>query len=264
MFLPDPPATPDWQQPQMFYGKPLLFNPNTHKYTWDGKHVVSVTTILKRLAKPELIDWAANCAVDHIAAAFVRDGFIVKATDDDICALLTDARTAHTRIRDKAGDVGTKLHEAVRALLSGDHVRLPLDDQVAKALQAFSEWRLQHRIQPLALERRVFSADMMYAGTTDFWGYIDDELCVLDFKTGGSDIYDETWYQLAGYEAALLEELPTSDRPAHWAVHLNKNTGQCKAYRRGPNETAAARSAWSCLVALDKAIRAMPKMERSA
>jgi hypothetical protein len=255
---------PEWQQPVMFYGKPLTFNPKSHRYTWDGRHVPSVTTILRRLDKPQLVQWAANCAVDHIKEAGTHDAGT--GMWEVSAGSLEAARKAHTVIRDKAADVGTLIHDIARTSLGGDewHGSLSkLTGEAARALQAFTQWRSQHRIQAIALERRVFSAELMYAGTTDFYGYIDDEPCILDFKTGNG-VYDEAWYQLAGYETALQEELLLNHHLTHWIVHLGKSTGECRTYRRSPEETAAAHSAWSCLVALDKAIRAMPRMERAA
>src|SRR5678810_1480875 len=57
---------PEWQRPQMFYGRMLTYHHGRHMYFWDGQHVPSVTTIIKRLDKPGLIQWAADMAVDHI------------------------------------------------------------------------------------------------------------------------------------------------------------------------------------------------------
>src|SRR5678810_1133379 len=54
---------PEWQRPQMFYGKPLTYHDGRHMYFWDGVHVPSVTTIIKRLDKPGLLWWAAEEAV---------------------------------------------------------------------------------------------------------------------------------------------------------------------------------------------------------
>ena len=44
----------------------LKFNEEKHLYTLDDKPVTGVTTILKTIAKPQLIQWAANEAVNYI------------------------------------------------------------------------------------------------------------------------------------------------------------------------------------------------------
>jgi len=243
----------------IFYGKPLRFSSCNHRYYWGGEYVPSVTTILGRLAKPMLIQWAANCAVDHIERALANGS-------EDMGFICQEARAAHATIRDAAGDVGTMVHEIARRILLGEQgwwISGHLSEQVQQALKAFESWRDQHTIVPVALERRIFSAEMLYAGTCDFFGRIDGDLSVLDFKTGNG-VYDEAWYQLSGYERALIEELPATPPLTHWIVHLSKTTGECRTYRREPDETVSARRVWSHLVAMDRAIREMPKMEKAA
>jgi len=246
----------------LFYGKPLIFREKAHRYYWDGQPVPSVTTIINRLNKPLLIQWAANCAVDHLVK-LAECGVPLSAAD------IEAARKAHATIRDEAGDVGKEVHEwARRYFLRMKFPAVPLPPepehpQARAALAAFRDWAAEHRFAPIGVERRVFSRAHMYAGTCDFFGRIDDRLVVLDFKTGNG-VYDEAWYQMGGYEVALREELGLYERPEHWLIHLNKNTGECTPYARGEHETGAAIAVWHSLVALDKAIRAMPPTRRTA
>ncbi len=256
--LPEP-RVPEWQQPQMFYGKPLTFNPRNHRYTWDGKPVPSVTTILGRLGKGDaLIQWAANCAVDHVANAIIRDGLISKGDDDAIISTLSEARKAWTIKRDDAADIGTRVHAYARGILEGKSPPEPLDGPAQKGIEAFWRWVEQHRIEPYAVERRVMSRQHMYAGTCDFYGLIDGHVSVLDFKTGNG-VYDEAWWQTSAYSIALDEEMRCG---AHWRwiVHLNKTTGECGVHCR--NEETDYRhdmAVWLQLVELDKALRAARK-----
>jgi hypothetical protein len=252
----------------VFYSKPLTFKEKAHRYYWGGEPVPSVTTIIGRLNKPLLIQWAANCAVDHIKKAMV-DNWPSQPQLETWEQLCDEARKAHATIRDTAGDIGKEVHEYARrhfmrmkfpALPPASEPEHP---QARNALAAFRDWVGQHHIEPIGVERRVFSKQRMYAGTCDFYGCIDGRLAVLDFKTGNG-VYDEAWYQMAGYEMALQEELETNERPQHWLVHLNKNTGECWAYEREPEETESAMMVWGCLVDLDKCIRQMPKPKRKA
>jgi hypothetical protein len=249
----------------IFFGKPLEFYPNSHRYKWDGRWVPSVTTIINRLSKPLLIQWAADCAVDYIEREWGRPDQDLPLDMGAICAL---ARKAHLEKRDTAGDVGRIVHDLAVDLQSGkepDPSKLPPDapPQTFVALQALREWIATTKLGNADLERRVFSREGMYAGTTDRWGLIEDRWAVLDFKTGNG-VYDEAWYQMAGYELALREELGLDEPVWHYLIHLDKNTGRCVPYVRGPNETGAAKEVWRHLVALDKAIRAMPRMQRAA
>lgn len=244
----------------IFYGKPLRFNPNNHRYYWDGQPVPSVTTIIGRLSKPLLIQWAADMAVDHIFKRYTP-GTTAPAHFETICR---DARKAHQVIKEDAGDVGKIVHRYAQAILEGKPSPTEaMPAQAANAVRAFLEWHSAHKVEPTAVERRVMSAKRMYAGTCDFFGRINGRLAVLDFKTGNG-VYDEAWFQMAGYEMALMEELELGERPVHWLIHLNKNTGGFAAYDRGPQETEAAMAVWTCLVGLDRYMRQMPKMKKAA
>lgn len=244
----------------VFYGKPLTFNEKRHTYKWGGDAVPSVTTILQVMAKPALIQWAANTAIEHIRKEVLGNGGwpTDRAVWED---LLESARTAHTRIRDKAGDVGTLVHKFAQDLLSDKTIDVDgIPSQAEKALNAFNEWRKGHEIKPVALERRIFSREHQYAGTCDFFGYIDDTLCVLDFKTGGTRIYDEAWLQTAGYLIALREELGIANVPvSRWVVHLDKNTGKCAPEVRPSDLWDADRLAWLAVVNLEQCMRQIKK-----
>lgn len=228
---------------RLFYGKPLIFREKAHRYYWGGEPVPSVTTILGRLSKPALIQWAANMAVDHLLA---------NPQDHD------GARKAHTVKRDTAADVGTVVHEYAAGQLRKDEqvILLPPDPQVLRAADALRVWLSEHEVVPLAIERRVLSQRYGYAGTTDFFGHVDGKLCVLDFKTGGG-IYDEMWLQTAAYEVALREELGISEPIGRWLIHLDKKTGMCTPHYRATSEVDA--SVWLVLVQLDQGLRAMKK-----
>jgi hypothetical protein len=245
----------DWQKPQMFYGKPLTFNPKSHRYTWDGKPVPSVTTIISRLNKPLLVQWAANCAVEHIMHGIgAREGAV------PLPQLLEEARKAHLTKKKEAADIGTRVHSYAQMILQGRQPPEPLDGPTQKAVEAFWQWIEQHRIEPVAIERRVMSRDLMYAGMCDFFGLIDGVPSVLDFKTG-KEVYDEAWWQTSGYELALSEEGVSRGPVNRWIVHLNKETGECVTHCRlaRSDDWLQDRGVWMSLVRLDQALRAARK-----
>ena len=210
----------------IFYGKPLTFNPKSHRYTLDGQPIPSVTTILGRLNKPALIQWAANCAVDRIKAEAVTpyNDQMVRVVSDGV---LEAARTAHATIRDAAGDVGTYVHAYARAALSDDLIAgvKPIDPAADRCCDGLENFFADHEFETLGVERKIVSQQYHYAGTCDFYGHIDGKLSVLDFKTGGERIYDEAWLQTSAYELALCEELGLdADSVWRWVVHINKKT----------------------------------------
>lgn len=244
------PAQPEWQKPQMFYGKELLYEHKRHMYFWDGQHVPSVTTIIKRLDKPGLLWWAAEEAVKAMQRGEPPE----------------EARKAHVKIKDAAADIGNVLHDIAELVQSGKQpkldmvAKLPVEDQLiaSNCAIALQEWMVAQRFGTADLERRVFSRDLMYAGRCDRFGLINDHLAVLDFKSGGEKIYPETWLQMAAYEVALEEELEGLPHIWHYAIHLNKKTGKCTPHIRSPKHTAAAKEAWRRLVDFDHWMRQVP------
>jgi hypothetical protein len=246
----------------MFYGSPLKFNPKQHRYEWEGKSVPGVTSILRRLNKPALINWAANCAVDHIEASSwphdeLPDHLILNK------AMLKAARGAHNAIRDTAADVGKTVHSYAEAILLGKPSSVPVASEAErKGIAAFEAWLAEHTVEPEALECRVLSRRHYYAGTTDFYGRIDGKVSVLDFKTS-SAIYPEYWLQTTAYELALNEQREyLGEDPVdmvRWIIRLDKKTGKFEAQSRP--WTALHEDAWVSLVSMNKYLTRIEKLE---
>ena len=219
----------------------LEFNENRHIYTWKEKNlpVRGVTSVLKWLNKPALMPWAAN-----MAAAFVKDNFIEGMSGDEMAALCEEARGAHRRMAKSAADIGTEVHSFCEAHLKADMIGgVPpamLEDETArKSCVAFLNWAREHDIRPIELEHILFSSKHYFAGTCDFYGHIDGELCVLDFKTS-SGIYVEMIIQLAAYNLALTE-MYGERVEAGWIIRLDKKTGKfetCRIPRSDEDQTA--------------------------
>jgi len=155
--------------------------------TADGQRVPSVTTILGELAKPSLIHWAWNLGTKGI-----------------------DYRT----FRDDLASIGTLAHGMILAHLKNE--KLETRDYTASQIDLaencflkYLEWEKQHQVEPLRVEEPLVSESLRFGGTPDFYGKIDGLITVMDFKTGKA-IYDEYWYQLAGYGRLVSENMPGS------------------------------------------------------
>jgi hypothetical protein len=250
-------------QPQEFYGKPLTYESKRHRYTWGGQFVPSVSSILRRLDKPGLVQWAADIAVEHLLSCAVPHGLGFVITSEDY---FEDARKAHRTKKDAAASIGTVLHEIAEHVQQGKEpstglvANLPTEDQLiaSNCALALKEWMAAQHFGAADLERKVFSKELMYAGRCDRFGTINGRLAVLDFKSGGDKIYPEAWLQMSAYEIALREELGALPPMLHVAVHLNKKTGKCTPHIRGPEHTEPAKEAWRRLVAFDQWMRQIP------
>ena len=149
----------------------------------NSQRVPSVTTVLGILAKPALLEWAWKCGVD---------GLDYKA------------------VRDQAGGIGTLVHYLIMCDLKGekpDTSEYSAQDieKAETCLIKFWDWNKEHTLEPIMIETPLVSEVYRYGGTLDFFGIVNNELALVDFKTGKA-IYPEHIYQVAAYRQLLLEK----------------------------------------------------------
>lgn len=206
--------------PQIVYGQELAFDEKKHMYTWGGKPVPGVTTILSNLSKPMLIGWAARMASDHWLEC-------VKAGRADLEVVYEEAKAAHRKKKEAAGGIGHNVHKYAECVFKGLDLPELETDQAKRGVEAFHKWYDSHKIEVITSERRIFSQEFYYAGTCDFVAKIDGEYGVGDIKTS-SGIYVEARFQTAAYQHALQEE-KNIKFPVRWVIRFDKNTGEFEA-----------------------------------
>lgn len=226
----------------------------THPTT--GERFISVTTVLSDIAKFGLPDWAASLTA---RAAIERIEWLKAAADhgdchstrtDDACGECAECVVAwlanrHNEVRDTAGDLGRKLHDAAEAetlLGPGAHV----DEEVAPFLTQWKRWRDAWQPTFVAAEMTVISRKWGYGGTLDSIIQLDRPellpprfrhlaglpVCV-DYKTGKHLDIPKGW-QVNAYskaDAVLLEdgtELPMPDIKGGLIVHIRPNKLQVR------------------------------------
>ena len=200
-----------------------------HNYFWDGKKMTGCTTILSILAKPALIQWAANMAVNYVKensqTAKDAEVYIVLPT------ILEEARTAHRRKKEEAGQKGTDVHAEIEKLIKeaiektngfienwdgGNEL-----DEKAKQIIHFIAWTQINKVKFLESEKRLYSEKLFIAGTCDFICEIRKKRYVGDIKTGG--IYDRIpYFQTAAYRM-MLQEMGEKDYFGSVIVNIKKD-----------------------------------------
>ncbi len=153
--------------------------------TKDGTRVPSVTTILNELNKPALIDWAWRLGTQGINYREYRD------------ALANVGTLAHRMILDDLQG-----RETDKSEFSPDIIVL-----AECSFASYLAWKGQNKIEPVMLETPLVSEIFRYGGTSDFLGYVNGALTLLDFKSGKA-IYPEHFIQLSGYSALVNEHRP--------------------------------------------------------
>ncbi|OPX88976.1 MAG: hypothetical protein A4E53_01709 [Pelotomaculum sp. PtaB.Bin104] len=156
------------------------------------KPLISVTSILSALSKPQLMPWAARVAATY---AFKNPG-----------ASLDEAVSQIYKSRDKAGSEGTQAHKCLEYIeAGGTHEFMNPPSKVDQYVMAYYKWKdaFPHKFMPI--EHTVYSKKYGYAGTLD--AIVEDssgKTWLIDFKTSNG-IYNEMGLQLVAYKTAVEE-----------------------------------------------------------
>ena len=201
--------------------KDFKFNKARRMYTLDGQRMTGVTTVLGVIAKPKLIGWAANMAVDYVKDLLVDDPCVDKKW---LLSTLQEARTAHTRKRDEGAKKGTNIHTWIEEWIKGNNPDMPKDKEPKKQIDKFLAWVKEEKVEFLESEKRMYSEKYWIGGTVDAVAMINGKKFVVDFKTQ-SKMWDKTpFLQIAGYRI-MLEEMGETGYEGGCVVLLPKEGG---------------------------------------
>jgi hypothetical protein len=221
----------------------FFFDEVNHIYYLDGKKMHGVTSILKVIAKPALIQWAANCACDYILdditkSAYLPDkkaqkehGKVALVKVDHLMYLIQEARTAHTKKKEAAGEAGSDVHSQIENYVKkclAENEGFPLRhfnwENPNAQLKLFHDWACENKVKFLESEKRVYSRESWYAGTLDLVLEMDGRKYIADVKTS-SGIYPEFYLQMAAYQGALEEMGEHTDISGAMVINLPKKGG---------------------------------------
>lgn len=152
-------------------------------YRYEGEKFVSVTEVLKALAKPALVTWAARTA-----ASLVLENPEQYSTAEAAAGGIYG-------VNKRAMQRGSRVH----AYADGSATEIEGEEGYAIAYECF---RATCQLEPIFKECNLYSRKHGYAGTTDLICCMGGgEVWMLDYKTGKA-VYDEAKLQLAAYRAA--------------------------------------------------------------
>lgn len=201
------------------------FDEKKHVHMLDGKKIKGCTTVLDIIAKPALIQWAANlAAADAFTTGSVEGlgeaiGQYVKIDTDAARELdkqfpeFKKARLAHRKKKDDAADWGTIVHKAIEVWIKTkavptaviakgvNYILLP---EHVTAVNNFVIWASQNNVEFLESEKGIYSEEWQIGGIVDFVYRRGGRLYVGDVKTS-SGIYETYFLQVAAYAKMLIE-----------------------------------------------------------
>lgn len=125
-------------------------------------------------------------------------------------------------IKAAAGDKGSKVHKAIEDILKGAEIKMDakylnptteeleeLTVQEYECLMSFVDWLNETKPEVISTEYNVFNDEVGYAGTVDMKLKIDNEIWLVDIKTGAS-VWPEYELQVSAYRHADPEVQKTA------------------------------------------------------
>ncbi len=153
----------------------------------------SITTVISQ--QPHGLDgWFGHMAAKSLANDPRLAGALGNPTQMRI--LLRDACQASELFRDSAARRGDRVHSyceqvALRAMGRDNRVaeaRAELAENGEEKFAArFDEWWEHYQVEPIAAEITVWNHTVGYAGTLDLVARIGGRICLIDYKTKGTD-----------------------------------------------------------------------------
>lgn len=215
----------------------FTFDEKKHRYELDGKPLTGVTTILGVITKPSLIQWAADETAKHLGWVNPKyetpdvEKLVLPTDKQAYFDLLCEARVQHCKRKEKAGDIGTEAHKhieniVIEAIKSDGYVNELLvfktdNKQIEVMVNHFIKWAIDNKVKFIESEKRLYSVKHWYAGTCDLVFEMDGKRYIGDIKTS-SAIYNEHFFQMAGYEIAL-EEMGYEKVDGYLVINLKKD-----------------------------------------
>jgi len=227
-----------------------------HQLLVDGeyKNLTGCTTVLAVLAKPALIQWAADMTAGALGWTKATEwqevngklkkievplekrlealkpvfNQLMQDSEELFLKRLDEARVAHAKKKDKAGDFGTKTHAAIEELIKtaiekdGGYI-MGRTTSKEKPIQNFIDWAVNNEVKFLASEKNIYSEFLFIGGIVDFVCEIDGQKWIGDIKTSGSGIYPEHFFQCAGYNLMMEEMGIYTDIKGYVIVNLKEN-----------------------------------------
>lgn len=214
----------------------ITFNESNHRYSIDGKYVVSVTTALKGIPKQDsLVYWSAETVAEYVVDHL--DEVRRMVTSGGPGPAVNFLKALPNQRRNNAAVRGTTVHDYAEQILPGGEVEVPDDlvPYVEGYLHYLEDWNPTSVYNEIIVGSRTHG----YAGRLDSIQEIPGlGLVIVDYKTG-KNVYGEVALQLAGYRNAETfmdgdDEKPMPAIFGSYVLHIQPNEYALIPVETGP------------------------------
>ena len=199
----------------------------------------SVTTLLGLFAKPGLERWKQD--------QLLRIAYDNPAQDGESYERYANrCLVEHEKPVEEAADFGTKVHDAIEAYFTGQHI----PDELLEYIQPALDWKQEHSLNFIEFEKMLVNTNHGFAGTVDIVGQgVEGSKFILDWKTRKTKpkvkvtSYDFQIHQIAAYAATYWGEDQVDACQVHGANAFlsSSEPGRFEVIKYSPEEI---RDAW--------------------
>lgn len=194
------------------------FDEQKHIHTLDGKPLHGVTSVLKYWGDPNpLLNWGVKTAVDYIQ----EHGSDLD--DNHLCSydVLQEARTAHLKKRDKAGDIGTQLHSELEdAMQEWIESGIGVVSKHSAVVDDVVAWMKDNDLVPYKSEAHLYSKELWLGGIVDLIATKGEKKYILDFKTSNT-VQTKMFMQMGAY-SLMWKEMTGEKIDGVCIIHIPK------------------------------------------
>ena len=200
-----------------------------------GDKLPSVTAVIGTLAKPFLAPWNAKMVATAAADEFGTLAQMLSQGNRE--GAIDYFKGAARRSSAPASQLGSEVHDLCDRIAKGEDIK-HVHPEHQGHVDLFKQWISDFNVEFYETEITVWSDTHGFAGTLDAICRIEDEVVILDYKTGKS-VYSEVALQLNAYANAdcILDpdgtrrELPEVEAGA--VLHLRADKAELIPVRLG-------------------------------
>lgn len=199
-----------------------------------GIKLPSSTTVLNINEKYGLHHWMTRTAVESFVNQLIYEMHTTgkdMMTKDfleamDIPLMMDKAKKRPKEVAEEGAEKGTQVHAMIEEFFTtGKHEQIPLEFK--EQIKKFHQWRWDYCVEPIEVEKTLFSKRFKFAGTTDLVAKLscpEEKIFVIDFKTANG-LYHDHKLQLASYFYAW-EEMTGKKADMGGMLRIDKYTGE--------------------------------------
>jgi hypothetical protein len=176
------------------HGHQIEFNEEKHVYIHNNEYVVGMSTLLGKLASPQLENWKISNMVNAIKKEMERQEIPL----DKIESIVLNAKTNAKKQGDNILNIGSMVHKYCEMWLKGEKFTDPSDPVVKGCFDKFKRFWTKHKLKLVESEKILYH-EKGVCGTLDIVAEDGEKnLWLIDIKTS-KGIFLNMVHQLHGY-----------------------------------------------------------------